>query len=206
MGLPVNSIIEVGMVGSLLNQRILSVFHYAVTSPSTETVVQNEVAQFLAQISNGGALSLSTTYTECLPANATLLQVTAQALTPLRYARQKVLKNQMGTQDDTNTPNVAGVITKQTDFSGRRYIGGVHIPTGGTLSVQDGFLTEDFKAKLFTFAGTMIQQVTIVPTGAIYTPVIYHRPPLTTAPTPVVAFTVQDTSRVMRRRTVGLGI
>lgn len=103
-------------------------------------------------------------------------------------------------------PNVAAVITLKTDKAGRDQVANKHlgaVPLGFYVA---GILTED-AINVYDNVAASLTNTIPVSNGADefdLIPVIYHRSGLTTSDT-ITQRQVNNTVRVMRRRTVGLG-
>lgn len=207
MGLPVNAIIEATFQGRLFNQTILNIFHYRVALESTIVDPIAEVTDFLGSFNDPGPTGFRKLFMDCMPNNYTLVAARAQAIRPIRYrAVLNTPAGVVGERDATETANLAAVLTSQSNRSGRREIGGKHFPTGSATDIDAGVLTNDLKAVLTIFRNKWLTQIVTVGGGGVYQPVILH--PGTVAPqfSDITAVAIQDTVRVMRRRTVGLGI
>ena len=205
MGLPVNSIIEGTLVGELHSQTIMSVFHYKVFTPSSTTLVTDEIADFLDAWTIGGGGSFYSDYLACLPENYIASFATAQAIHPTRYIRTRINKTGAGLRPEARQANLQASITTQTILAGRPYVGGKRLPISSDDS-DGGVITGSLKTALDNFTVDMLVNVTVAIGGGVYEPCIYHRPPSTLAASPITRAFAQTSTRVLRRRTVGLGI
>lgn len=207
MGLPIGSIIEATVLGNLNGQRIMSVFHYRVTVESTIIDPALEIVDFNESWFDPAVpLGFAQLYSGSVPENHNITQSAAQVVAPLRRARVTQNVTLTGARAAAAVPNTAVVITKRTAFAGRDQIGSVHLPLDPATDAAGGFVDAALKSVLEAFAAGMLLDVTGTAGGGVYTPVIWHRDAAAPDDFDTVTNTVvQDTTRVMRRRTVGLG-
>lgn len=206
MGQPVGSIVECTYVGRIFNQTVMNVFHYAVT---TEATVQNPIIEqdnLLSVFWDNAAGTLGNVFVGVMPPEYTLAIASVQFIYPTRYRRSFNNPLAVGTLGEAVTANVQSTIMFQTDKAGKSQRGAKRMvmPTnqsdGGVISVI-------YKGLLQNVANEMITSLSVPESGGVYTPCIYHR-----APNAVPKFdlitgaVVQDTTRVIRRRTVGVGV
>lgn len=197
--------------GEIAGQTILNTFPLQVTAVASGEAPLDVLTQaFFASLQY---IELEADYLVCLPEDYHLSESWFQQLTPTR-ARKGVLERDLngGIEAPGNMANIAAFISRHGSGGTRHDNGGVHLvaPSGVTY-ISGGVLTAPYKAILQGLADSMIESftVTTVP-GNVYTfqPTMFFKinePPFLGS-TPIVASNVQDTSRVMRRRTVGLGI
>lgn len=206
--MPVFTVGDVCLVtvnGELCGQRTMNTFPYYASNvtgtPTDAQVFAALDAQFAAL--NGFRPRLR----DCLPQNWVGLPTWYQVIKPTRY--RKVYGAEFGNgafEADALTANVQASITRYGAIANRRNIGGVRIPIPQDTTVcNDGYLSTAYKAALNLFLTQMIQvrtltspAVTLVPLVGLATGGISE--------TPLDGAVVQDTVRVIRRRTVGLGI
>lgn len=207
MALPGDAIIEVVFRGILFGQTTMSVMHYRVAAQAPAGVsVQAEMAQ-LADIFNDDTVGeLKGLYRAVCPNAYTMTQVSVQPVYPLRYRKTVRATNSAGIGGDSTTANVQAAITLTTDFAGRNQIGGIHPPCPTSMA-SGGILDGDYVNALGDLGQSLITPVSNVGLESSYQLVIWHRgiqPPLSY--TGVTGYIPQTEARVMRRRTVGLGI
>jgi hypothetical protein len=101
---------------------------------------------------------------------------------------------------------VAAVITKRTAFAGRWAVGSFHLGGLPQNAYVNGTLEPTFKTSVGLVAAQLLEDITIAIVGGVYEPVIVHPVAAHDGSTVLRETDVQDTLRVMRRRTVGLGI
>jgi len=201
-------IVEVTLLGSCFGQAVQNKFHYACISVSGADQASQDVFDELDTELSAGA-GLINLMLLLAPTQYELGAVRYQVIKPVRQVAYPVqhADNGLNTQNTLAT-NVAFAITKRGDLAGRRNISTTHVigTTDGSL-MDEGKLTPAAITLAENIAAFMDNQVSIT-VGAIdyeFGPVIYH-PTDPLNPTPITSCIVQPTARVMRRRTVGLGI
>jgi len=198
-------LILVTMEGRLVNQQVLTTFPYRVKigSPSSADGYA-WLGQLLTQLKADDELGGK--YRLCMSNDVKELRLKAQKIHPQRYAfRESYFATPEGeVAEDVLPPNSAVVITKKGEAAGRLERGNLHcygIPKGfitdgqlnGTgIAAYSDLVTEILKTQLV--GGDLVE----------IEPIIFHRAVPSASRTAVHA-TVQDTLRVMRRRTVGQG-
>lgn len=206
MPLPLGAVIEGVIRGELTGQTILNVFHYRVDNQSTIDNIVDEVDQFLDDWAAIGDGSFMENFMDCQVSNYTQREISAQAIYPVRYVKRSVTTATVGDRGNAGSANLAAVITKRTNLSGRSKVGAVHIAGLTGADFNGGLIQPGFKADLLTFGANIVAPVTASAGGGIYNPCIYHRNIANPKTDLITGVVVQDTVRVMRRRTVGLGI
>lgn len=209
MPLFVNDVIEVSYAGLTLNQRTLTIRHYAITNPGTTASESLAVKQIADGFAANVLGSNSNVYLAACGTNFELQEIRAQKISPNRNRFESSPVNRFGTFGElvVTATNVSGVITLQTAKAGRKQIGGIHMPGCPEGAYTGGRPTVAYRNALENIAFTNLNAFTIPASGLVMIPVIYHRV-LVGAGTfdPITNTRVQDTLRVMRRRTVGVGI
>lgn len=207
MALPANSVIECAFVGRLSGQRVLNLFHYRVLTPAPTTVTPAaELDQLLAILADPGVGSIKGFYLAAVPNNYTLEQITVQGIRPIRLRRQFTPINEAGFGGTATTPNVQASITAVTNFGGRDQVGGQRVPASPT-NATGGNWTGPYVSTLGNLASAWKQDVDNVGLGSKYRRVIFHRKQQGVNEwTDIQDMFPQPTSRVIRRRTVGVGI
>jgi len=202
-----NSILEVTMLQRYNAQVCMNVLHYRWTS--TGPAEGDDLTDLLDALVFNGVGSV----TDLLKArNAATWFYTAtkyQWVSPIRYT-PKLYTDATGFGENVNPAlpqNVAAVLTKKAVVATRKGTGGVHFTGLCDDDVLDGFLTAARKTNMDAVA---VQLSQVADTGAVLagsklTPIIGPQTEASTAPT-WTDWISQDTVRVMRRRTVGLGI
>jgi len=200
----VGDIVLVTAVGNLVGQRTLTTFPFQVTAVTGIPDQTNAFDDLHAELN--ATTGILGKMRACIPSQYTMTQAWYQVIAPTRYRRYvKAVNTQGGFTGAALTANVQASITRVGEEAGRRYVGGVRIPIGTDYSsLAAGLVAAGLKTKLTDLAEVMDQN--------IITPVVVatYRPLVGLAPNPadsVPCFDAfpQDTVRVLRRRTVGLG-
>lgn len=207
MAVAVNDLFRVDLMGFCFNQRIILTHSYAL---STVTGVHTESAASLAlggALIVGGTADLVSPYAALLPPQYTFDRIRVQKVAPVRFRYENTVIVGTGTHAaNTEATNQAAALEFHTALAGRDQVGVKHIgPIPQDVTVQDsGELTAAYKTLLQTLATNMKLSPSALGGNLVWTPVIAHK-------TPVGSFTiitnnlVQETIRVMRRRTVRVG-
>jgi hypothetical protein len=211
-----NSVVQVTLKMTLFNQVVMNTFHY-------------RYEQGLIPITDGAAalsdfndaLDIDTfylNYINSLPPQCLNIVADLQWIYPLRYVKRSFNQGPVGgSPNATTVSNMAAALLMRGDTASRRSVGTKHIPGVGGATVAAGLLSAGKVAEVTDFAdrAILVQMVG----DRIFRPIVYGRarpaytdrhgvlhPALPTLMTPITAYEVETTARVMRRRTVGLGI
>jgi len=197
--------INVTFAGSFAGQTCLNNFGYQVTAIGGAHQVVTTAGEINNKLSVGGGMIDD--YAALLPGDYIINELWVQWLRPTRYAKQKFISGVTGANPGNSTStNQAITITRKGFAANRRNIGGVHIfCVNDDSAMLDGEFLAAYKLLAATFAVHMSSTVALFGDGTIITPSIIPTDP-GGAVIPVVSTEVQGTARVMRRRTVGLGI
>ncbi len=197
------AILQLSFEGSLFSQQIMTVLSYKLVG---EGVLEDGAAAadaFLADaIAAGGIYRL---WLDCLAQSAINCDAYAQWITPTRYAyRTAGAGNQVGTIGfDCISPNYSAGITRRGELANRHSISNLHMPAVPDTGVQEGRIQLVYETPLQTFMEKSLEAFT-VGFGLDLVPVAFNRADPSASVVLVEGF-LQDTARVMRRRTVGVG-
>lgn len=207
MGMPLGSVIEASMRGVHFGQQTLNIFHYAVTQVSTTGDLINELDDFLTVFAGLGAGTFRTNFIACMPETYNLTEIRAQQVSLIRSRSTSIIVagGQQGLKSPAISANISASITLQTDRGGRTQVGGKRMATGGTDEVQNGLITPAHQVSLSAFCSNILAPINVAIGAGQYTPVIWHRGAGATVSDPITSAFPQNTARVMRRRTVGVG-
>lgn len=194
-------------------QRLLTVMHYAITivpADPTYNIVQDDFSVHL--MAAGG---FTDALKGCLNNSATVDFLRVQMVHPRQVLRDFAI-NLAGTAGATsNAPNVAAVITKRTAHAGnhtkgvitnRGGVGSIHVGALPADAMDNGLITIPYAGLLGVLAIKSVQEVTLNGGGKAV-PCLWHKK--ATFPPDYDRYThfyIQPQVRIMRRRTVGLGI
>lgn len=201
-----NMRILVTLKGTFLGQTTMTTFPMRVATVAPGT---NDVTFFTAlddELSDDG--KLIPLYLNCVPlAGYELDEVWYQILYPLRYRKVVKTKGIAGSfVTDAQSANLQASITRVGELARRRDIGGIRIPIGtGDESITNGLLTAGLEAQLQDLATYLGLVVPITTPAATLVHQVGMTANMGTSLDVKQAF-IQTTVRVIRRRTVRLGI
>jgi hypothetical protein len=201
------AMLEVTLVQELAGQAVLNMLHYKLHFTGGSIDVDGVAAinhlDGLLNVAGGLTGKMSTAQVTDL----IWKHVRYQWIFPTRYGFVELDPSPAaGAVVDTALPPNDGIaFTKRAERSGRQFIGTFHM---GGIAAGDLTAGEINGVRLAAFNAVRDElkaTYTYAPGGEQFIPVIYHR--AAPADSPVVVNTVlQTTSRINRRRTVGLGI
>lgn len=192
---------------SVLNgQAVWNTFHYRLESGfgAPDYILAMDRLHQVMYTDDGSFFDL---YKLALTADATLVDIVYQVISPIRLMRVvKTVTDAGEFVGVAETSNLSAVITRRGLNANRRAVGSLHMPSGtATAFITNGEIVAGFSEVLDGVGSKMIQQQVAVDPDEVWTPVIYN--PGATPNYQVVQFyQVQPTVRVMRRRTVRVGI
>lgn len=209
-----NSVLAVTYRGLLFDQIVLNVLHYQMQSDSTPTDYQTLVGAMMTNIeANNGQRAK---YLACVSSDYTLSGIDVQAVYPTRLvAIPHNYTDQEGLYDaGAFPPNVSAVLEKTTQYASRWGRGSVHLPAIPLEAVTGGTLNVEYIQILAELCGNLELGLSLGGVNGTVKPVLYHaatkakgdKPATDTRITQVLSVDPRTTSRVMRRRTVGVGI
>lgn len=205
MGLAVGDVVALTYGGTYASQQIRYNLHYQVTVAGSSTSPELDLQAMADNFAAPGTNTLTAALQACHVDSFNFDFVTAQRVSPTRTIRLVKLASFPGTIGNVGEPpNVAAVITKRTLTAGRRGIGSLHLTGVDQTAITDGLITNlvNYAALLpLLSAGRSVGAVTMSVDPGLFNPT---RPP--TFFSRLFDCAIQDTVRVMRRRTVRVGI
>jgi len=207
-GFQVGDIVAITFSAEAFAQRILNTITYRCTAAGAPSDTIQSDSQFIgALVKEGGAADMVTKIGDINGNAWAMNEVVVQDVFPIRYRSFATSSIGAGTAGPSPRPNVSGVITRRTNISGRDQVSSLKFGPTADADVAGGFMTADWLER----AQIVADAFEVVLAGATtlrLEPVIWHRTiPFTgTYYTRVSDCVPQSTSRVIRRRTVGLGI
>lgn len=198
------SILEQRFVGQHNGQTVMSVLHYKFTSGSA-------ITDGRAAAVNINALTQAATgfYFQWIGVCSQELldvRIVSQWITPARYTAVVTIPAivQGGVAAPAFPQNVSIAITKTADQASRHARGTLHMPAVPIPYVDAGMINGAGEIAYAACRNEMFETI-VLGTGQTMTPVIFNRanPDLSIINTGGI---IQDTARVMRRRTVRVGI
>lgn len=209
MAIPANSVLELSFRGVVDGQRTLTIRHYTNAVAVPPGVPDRLFLEtFLNAVKPGGAMDLGTDYLAVCAADFQLTAMRVQIVAPARLRFLEDPIGAAGTQaGNTQATNINGTITFRTDKSGRDQLGTIHPPALAEGTYANGLILPAFRDKLSALGDTLSGLVVLPGDMGIWRPCIWHKTRVGSAATDgITDYSVGDTVRVMRRRTVGLGI
>jgi hypothetical protein len=208
MALALGDVIQVSFRGSLFNQQILNILHFSVGVIGTGTDY-DQLSMFTSNlVTGGGSVDLVLPFMACMPPEYALEEVRAQRIYPTRTVYAFTLSGAFGQYaTGTETTNVAASIEKRTLTPGRMGIGRLQLAGVPTAAMNNGEVSAAFKGtEMLNLANTMIQTITTTAPVVTYNPCLFN--PTATGPkfSPLFSCIPMDTLRVMRRRTLRVGV
>lgn len=190
----------------LFGQMVLATYKYQITGIGSEGDIGTLAANLFAKLNvvNG----LIDTYRKCAPPAQLFLECWIQVIFPVRY--RKFVFNLIGTgsySDDTVITNLAATITRTGDQANKHNRGSLHLvypsedpgTAAGTISGPFKVVMDSHRVQM------LLLQITTGSTNL--TPgLMKAKATAITDFVPITSTISQTTVRVMRRRTVGVGI
>lgn len=193
--------------GDMSNQVILNTFMYNTTGIGTAVTTQdiiNDCITFMKTANN-----LVQKFLACMPSEYTLVQEWGQVVFPARFAKQTFTDGNIGTSGFSNeTANQATTIERRGDLANRASVGSLHLVCPTAISVASAGIITDvgYLSALQSFANQMLVTLTGAVTGCTLVPVLFNTRNPGVAARRITQAIPTNEIRVMRRRTVRLGI
>jgi len=206
--LPANCVLNAQMFGHLNGQAIITLFQYRFDgTPSSldYTAYLDDFAQSWADVVTGIEPLLRSVFPDNYEYDFLRLQVVyPQRLRFMEYS--KAVTGNSG--NDASTSNLAVSIERWSKINKRRGIGRIQIPLGDNEYVDGIVNNVPYKNALALVKTRMTEPILTGGTGTsgTWNPVIANTAAPQIVISPVDGATIKTTVRVMRRRTVGLGI
>lgn len=208
MSITTNTVLQTVVRYQMWDQTLLNVLHWRpqTTGTSTDDYTWTKacIDKFVADIGVGGTMLKD--IRTCISSDCSIVDITGQIVEPNRVAFYRAPVSVAGSRGLNQFPNVDTVVTKRTQLSGRRFVGAIHMPPGAQDDYVNGLLTAGFKTVVDGASTWLYTDYTIPANGAVLRPVIFHGSGASPFFTDVFQREVQQTARVMTRRTVGRGI
>lgn len=206
MPVAANDIIQLTVEGRKDAQAILNMFCYRVAAaPSSGTVADN-IDALIAELWDDPGGTWIAPWLNMMPLDYTLRAVRGQRLAPTRSAYVEELIQTVGLIEGNllETANLSWVFIKQSETAGRW----AQSPTHMLMPSQDWFTNGELNAFGAAARATflaLVPQIVAPGDGGSYEPVIFN-PGRIPNFVKITHVTTKQEVRVMRRRTVGLGI
>lgn len=199
---------DIRLYGRISGQTTISTFSYLADNGTGPVPINEVVNDWMVNWQAAGGLIEK--FAACCPVNWEAWQIQFQlAKTAARMAAQTRSISVFGTSGaQARVPNVAAVILRRGDLASRDNVSTLHIPLApDALLTSEGLVTAAFKTIAQDLIIKLDDLVSVTGDGnnLEWFPCIPHGP-FAASNSPITEFLLKDTTRVMRRRTVGLGI
>jgi len=203
-----NDIFRVTFNGEAFNQRIMFTMDYRIHSMTGDHDVIGVQDELLDILCASGDDNLESAYAACLSTSYTGLVAWAQRIYPTRMRKSELGMSTVGSAGASELTNAAAAVSLNTVYSGRRHIATKKIGpiATATTMVDNGLLTVAYKDLLALFANAALNTVNFPLDAIIMRPTVFHPTGVPPRYDDLTDFTIGQTARVNRRRTVGLGI
>lgn len=206
----IGDIVQVVLQSDVISQTCLNVLYYKCFTLPTNTsygVAMDALANTV--YSGAGTGTLAEPFVAALANNCALEGVQVQRVYPQRDYYLRVSIESIGAQADNCTAtNVSGVINKRADRAGRGRHGSFHMPGVPYSAYSNGRVTDEYTGALNTLGAALSNgQILVSGSNYVWQPILWT--PGNSGETNysrIILCEAMRTLRVVRRRTVGLGI
>ena len=198
-----NDVVLVTIEGKLDGQQTISTFYYKTRGVTAATPMFTALTDFITKLRGAGKLMEQ--YLVCVSEQMVDIQMYAQVVYPIRYRyTDGGFPLVTGQYETLSLPaNVQASITRAAERAGRKYVGHLSLPGIPIEAVENSEITADYLLKMDTLAEKVLQTI-VLADGTEMVPCLFNKvnDPVWV---PITFAFPQTTSRVIRRRTVGLG-
>lgn len=200
-----NDRVLVTAIGRLCGQRTMNTFLYRVSAATAGNDMGSSFVALHAELTKAGAL-WSALNAAC-PSNWTFEEAWYQVVAPARFRKGvSLVASQGGWQSAAQTANVHIAITRVGEQAKRKYVGGIRVPMATDAATSaDGVPTPAFYTVVQALVNAMKLTVITVNPQVTFIPQVGAPRDANQSIDLYDAF-YQRSTRVNRRRTVGLGI
>lgn len=207
MGLVVGDLVAVTYKSTYAAQQIRYNLHYRVTTAGSSSSAEADLVAiatyFGSTLTNPVTMALAALHVPDFNFDS----VTAQRVYPSRTISMETFSSHPGTLAGIPAPpNVAIVLTKRTLTAGRQGIGSLHLSGVNMNSIIDGEINPAIVADYNPLKSALLDALTVTSIGCVIEPVLWNPGNPPTFFSRLFDILVQSTTRVMRRRTVRVGI
>lgn len=205
MGLAVGDIVALTYGSTFNGDQIRYTLHYRVTVAGSSTSPELDLQAMADNFANNATNTLTAALQAVTENTFNFDFVSAQRVYPARTIRLIKLSSFPGTIADVPMPpNVAIVITKRTLTPGRMGIGSLHLSGIPQNAVTNGLVANP--ATYATLIGLLADARTVSAVTMSIEPGLFNPTRPATFFSRIFDCLLQDTTRVMRRRTLRVGI
>jgi len=206
--LAVGDIVQLVIESRVNDQVCLNVLHYR-ARVALPAITYPEAMDLLNQAVGGpSAESITDKMAAIMAENASIVRCQAQRVYPTRDIFYRLTVDKVGrAAGDCMAQNIAGVLTKRAEVAGRGRAGSFHLAGLPQEAMSVGYIANAFKPRFDELADKLGDPLVADGGQFVYEPGMYS--PGSGAGLNwnyIAAVETQTTLRVMRRRTVGLGI
>jgi len=203
--LPLNSITMVSIFSRLAEQRVINTFHYQFEgTPDPDVDYRDYYASLGAALLD--PLGLVGAYLPCCPTDMFVETLRIQTIWPIRQRYVKTVIGSAGTATGgaAKTANVAMSIRRVSDTIGPQGVGRIQIPLAQDWQV-DGYVDSAAGLAADPLAALMTLPVLGTLEPSTWNPVLFGVTASVAHTSLIIDASLEETVRVMRRRTVRLG-
>jgi len=204
-GINMGDTLEITVEGALLGQRTMNIFHYNVIAPSTAPsfiVAMNALLADWLNSATGPQLMILAAAAQ----NWECQNIRGQRLWPTRSLAVYQVDGRPGLRPaDCTAPNLSAVITKHGEFGTRKDVGSFHLAGLSDLDYTEGLISGPQLTRMDALATRIRTTLVVAGGGTEALPCLIGEDGPAATRT-IVQCEVQDTLRVMRRRTLRVGI
>lgn len=205
----VGDLVQLSFRGLSFAQQIIMVRNYRMSvAPTATTTVFDFCSNLAVSLNVGGSNSAyRSAYLACLSSSYQLQEIRVQVIKPIRYVAVTAALAVNGTRGVANAASQAGTITMFTEKAGRDQQSSVHIGPIASADSIAGVIVPGLNGALADLRDHLFDTLSPGAGLGVLDPVIWHAG----VPGPTISYdiiedgTVRDTTRVMRRRTLGVG-
>jgi len=183
-------------VCSIEGQISVNTLHYVCVSKAGDGGTDNSLAAALDAL-------FAQLFKNVMSNSATYRGVSCQRISPTPKTVPAISTTGAGLGVDESEllpAQTCGIITKRTDFAGRRFRGRVYVPFPAESSNVENLPTADYKSNLAALGAVMLDDVAAGsdPNTSTMSPVLFHR--ATTTATPITSIVAKRLWGTQRRR------
>lgn len=201
-------IVQVIIESRVEGQSLLNVLYFKANEAEVGSTYQESLAQLIESIVSDPNTAIVPRMTPLMGPNVTVANVQAQRVYPTRDVYRRQPTGEPGTHvDDCDATNVAAVIVKQSTVAGRGRSGTFHLGGLANTTYALGHMTTDAQTLMLALGDSLDDKQPGIVDTEQWQPGMFN-PSLGAGMnfTEIGATTPRETLRVMRRRTVGVGI
>jgi hypothetical protein len=200
--------IQITIEYKMWGQTLLNVTQWNIdvdSAAGTNLARMKAIAEFLGDPANDAGIVKPVS--RFITSDCKIVNLRVQTITAVRRAPWVQPVNLDGLRDSQPNQNIDTVVQKLVEFSSRGGKGAIHFPPGGFDDYEEGTLKGPMRTLVAANTLWMYTVVTIPANGMKISPVVRFTPPGGQKGwQDVIGRRVQETTRVMTRRTVGRGI